>query len=239
MAALIVAGTSCARTRYAYGFLVFVVLLVVDAVSMVAPIAFRTTAPADAGFAFVLVYWGPSGMPMPHTSNAILELLTGNSIARLGLTSVLAWSAATVAFGRARPLRPETDVACAWDRAGLRFLLVAIFDALIAVVALLVALLLADGSSRSSPASFGSCGWSAATRAVPRCAVDSGETVTVEYDLSDPYEFSSDERATIADVARRAAPDVRRILPEAPASIVLRVTSAPPDKVTPETGDAA
>src|SRR5262245_44913115 len=62
--------------------------------------------------------------------------------------------------------------------------------------------------------------------------VDSGETVTVEYDLGDSHEFSSDERAAIAEVARRAVPDVRRVLPQAPPSIVLRVTSAPPDKVT-------
>lgn len=56
--------------------------------------------------------------------------------------------------------------------------------------------------------------------------VDSWETVTIEYDLGDPHEFSSDERAAIADVARRAVPDVRRVLSQAPASIVLRVASA-------------
>src|ERR1700733_8957737 len=69
--------------------------------------------------------------------------------------------------------------------------------------------------------------------------IDSWETVTVEYDLGDPHEFSADERAAIAYVARRAVPDVRRVLPQAPASIVLRVTSVSPNKVTPETGDSA
>ncbi len=69
--------------------------------------------------------------------------------------------------------------------------------------------------------------------------VDRGETVTIEYELDDPHEFSTEERAAIAEVARQALPDIRRVLPQAPASIALRVSSAPKDKVAPETGDAA
>jgi hypothetical protein len=69
--------------------------------------------------------------------------------------------------------------------------------------------------------------------------LDSGETVTIEYEADDPYVFSSDERAAIADEARRTIPDVRRALPATPASIVLHVGSEPPDKVMPETGDRA
>ena len=69
--------------------------------------------------------------------------------------------------------------------------------------------------------------------------VDHGDTVTIEYNLDDPHDFTPDERAAIADEARRAFPAVRSALPQAPASIVLNVTSAPPDKVLPETGEAA
>jgi Predicted Zn-dependent protease (DUF2268) len=63
----------------------------------------------------------------------------------------------------------------------------------------------------------------------------SGETVTIEYEDNDPHRFSSDERAAIAEVATRAIPDVRRVLPETPSSIVLHVHTS--TKVMAETGE--
>jgi hypothetical protein len=69
--------------------------------------------------------------------------------------------------------------------------------------------------------------------------LESGETIAIEFDADDPHRFSSDERAAIAEVARQTLPDVRRVMPATPASLVLRVRSATQDKVIPETGETA
>jgi hypothetical protein len=67
--------------------------------------------------------------------------------------------------------------------------------------------------------------------------LQSGETVTIEYEVHDPHDFSSDERAAIAEVARRTIPDVRRALPATPTSIVLHVRTS--KRVLAETGENA
>ena len=143
---LLAACAACARPRYFFGFGVVVVLLLLDGVAMLMPLVNRAASPPNAGYAFVLVYWGPSGMPMPPTSNGAVHLLGVYPIARVVVTSALAWAAALLAFRRAKPLRPESDRARAWDRVGLRFLLAAVLDSLLVVVGLLVARLVADGT---------------------------------------------------------------------------------------------
>ena len=49
------------------------------------------------------------------------------------LSRVVNASASALAFRRAKPLRPETKEARLWDRTGMRFLFVAVFDALLVV----------------------------------------------------------------------------------------------------------
>jgi hypothetical protein len=67
--------------------------------------------------------------------------------------------------------------------------------------------------------------------------LDSGETLTVVYETDDPHTFTPAERDAIFDVAGRAVPEVRRVLPGTPASILLRVRSATASSVIPETGE--
>jgi hypothetical protein len=61
--------------------------------------------------------------------------------------------------------------------------------------------------------------------------------VVVEYSANDAHVFSSAERRAIEDVAERTIPDVRRFLPDLPATIVLKARSS--THVIPETGENA
>jgi hypothetical protein len=139
--ALLVAGAACLRPKYPLGLIVIFALAVVDAFSIVVPLVHRAEAPPSAFYAFVLVFWGPSGMPMPRTSVASLNLLGDHPVARTAMTSCLAWTAAKIAFRHAEPLRPETAEARLWADRGLRFTFVAVFDALLVVAGMLVAYL--------------------------------------------------------------------------------------------------
>jgi hypothetical protein len=59
--------------------------------------------------------------------------------------------------------------------------------------------------------------------------------VTVEYAPNDAHVFSREERRAIEDIAQRTMPEVRRLLPDLPPSIVVRVSSS--KNVIPETGE--
>lgn len=61
--------------------------------------------------------------------------------------------------------------------------------------------------------------------------------VLVEYEANDAHVFSTAERSAVEDVAERTIPDVRRLLPGLPPTIVLRVRSSA--RVIPETGENA
>jgi hypothetical protein len=61
--------------------------------------------------------------------------------------------------------------------------------------------------------------------------------VIVSYACNDPHTFTRDERRAISEVAERVVPDVRRLLPDLPASILLRVSTS--KGVIPETGENA
>ena len=93
-----------------------------------APIVLRTSVAGGVGGAFGLVFLGPSTAPMWP------PLVEG---AAAGAVSLFA-------FRRASPLRPEDERARAWDRAGLRFLFVAILDGMLVVLGLLLARLTRD-----------------------------------------------------------------------------------------------
>jgi hypothetical protein len=131
--ALIVAASSCFRPRYILGLVVVLALLVLDAPPIVIPVMRRGEAPPNAFYAFALLLWGPSSLPTPVTRWTLINVLGAHPVLRNGGTSALAWAASTVAFKRSKPLRPESEEARAWDRVGLRFLFVAVFDALLFV----------------------------------------------------------------------------------------------------------
>ena len=64
-----------------------------------------------------------------------------------------------------------------------------------------------------------------------------GETITVEYDPGAARTFSRAERRAIEDGAARIFPDVRRILPDLPPTLVLRMAAGSSKDVVPETGE--
>jgi hypothetical protein len=68
--------------------------------------------------------------------------------------------------------------------------------------------------------------------ALPACRASA---VTVEYLPHDSHVFSREERRAIEDVANRTVPEVRRLLPDLPRPIVLRVSTS--HDVIPETGE--
>jgi hypothetical protein len=144
LAALVAAALACVRVRYKFGTLVILLVALVDVVSMATPLVLRAHAPANAGYAFVLVYWGPSGMPTPQTSTWLLDVIGAHPIVRVVVTAALSFLAAAIAFRQSAPLRPEHEPARVWDRVGLRFVLVGIFEAMLVVITLLVGKLTAE-----------------------------------------------------------------------------------------------
>ena len=143
--ALLVAAHGCVRTRYRAGFLAVACIAFFYALTMIAPIASRT-APAEEGYAFVLAFWGPSGMPMPLGLSLVPSLFARFPMIGPFITGAIAWLTARHAFRRAKPMRPESEGARAWDRAGMRFLFVAILDGILFVIGVMAAQLL--GASR-------------------------------------------------------------------------------------------
>ena len=143
--ALLAAAHGCARARYRAGFLAVTCIAAFYALTMITPIASRT-APAEEGYAFVLAFWGPSGMPMPLGSSLVPRVLARFPMIAPFITGTIAWITARRAFGRAKPMRPELEAARAWDRAGMRFLFVAILDGILFVIGVMAAQLL--GASR-------------------------------------------------------------------------------------------
>jgi hypothetical protein len=137
LAALVVAAMACVRVRYRVGAVAVLLVAFMDAVSMATPLVLRADAPPNAGYAFVLVYWGPSGMPTPHTSIWLFDVIGAHPLTRMVVTAASAFIAATLAFRQSAPLRPEHETARAWDRVGLRFVLVGIFEAMLVVITLL------------------------------------------------------------------------------------------------------
>jgi len=59
--------------------------------------------------------------------------------------------------------------------------------------------------------------------------------VTVIYEADDSHTFTRDERRAIEDAAEHAVPDIRRVLPQLPPMIELRVSTS--NAVVPETGE--
>jgi hypothetical protein len=130
--------------RYRFGLVVVAVLGVVDAVPMALPLFRHGEAPPSAFYGLAVVFWGPSLLPTPPTSSALLNLIGQNPLVRLATTSSLAWVSAWVCFRFAKQLRAETVEARMWDRRGLGFLFLGVFDAMLLVAGLLLAYLAAD-----------------------------------------------------------------------------------------------
>ncbi len=64
-----------------------------------------------------------------------------------------------------------------------------------------------------------------------------GETITFEYDATGSHTFTSAERRLIEEITTQAFPDVRRVLPDLPKTLVLRVTGTDEKLVVSETGE--
>jgi hypothetical protein len=140
LVALVVALVGCRRPNYVVGAAIGVAILALDVVAVGLALVDRNSHPS-LGHALAVLFLGPSSMPMPRFSVRAIDWLAQPVVRNL-LTASLAGAASAIAFRRARPLRPESDIAHAWDRAGLRFLLVAVLDGLLAVIALLAAVVL-------------------------------------------------------------------------------------------------
>jgi hypothetical protein len=136
--ALIVAGSASLRPAYRLGLIVIALIALVDAPAMVLPILHRDESPPSLFYGFVLLFWGPSGVPTPSTPFPALNLIDQSPVARTALTSGLALLATSRAYRRSKPLRPETPEARSWDTIGLRFLFVGVVDSLLVVVGLLL-----------------------------------------------------------------------------------------------------
>ena len=129
--ALLCALAGCRRPHYVLGALASLAIAVLLAWEIGDPLANHATGEGGFGSAFALAFLGPSRIA-PRTWVTLVE-------------GALAAGASSVAFRRARPLRPEVEAARAWDAAGLHFLLVATMDALLVVFDLLLARLMRDG----------------------------------------------------------------------------------------------
>jgi hypothetical protein len=130
VAALLFAFTASLRARYGVGKLAALALALLVVREIGPPLAHRAVGEAGLGSGFALVFLGPSQLE-PRSWLRALE----------GLVAV---PASALAFARARPLRPESGEARAWDSAGLRFLSVAILSAIMVVFDLLLARLTRD-----------------------------------------------------------------------------------------------
>jgi hypothetical protein len=136
--ALLVAGCACLEPRYRLGLVVVLAIALLDAPAMVLPLVHRDAAPPSLFYGFVLIFWGPSGMPAPTTTWPALDLVDDSPIARTALTCGLALLAMSRAYRRSKPLRPETLEARLWDKIGLRFLFVGVVESLLVVVGILL-----------------------------------------------------------------------------------------------------
>jgi hypothetical protein len=126
--ALVFALAACKRAGYGLGALAAAAIGALLAWEVGAPLARHAVGEGGAGSAFAFVFLGPSQVA-PRAWLTVAE-------------AALATGASAVAFARSRPLRPEGDVARAWDRAGLRFLFVAVVDGLVVAFDVLLARLM-------------------------------------------------------------------------------------------------
>ena len=128
--ALLFAFAGWIRTRDAIGGVVLAALLALFAWDVGAPLAHHSVGGPGPGAGFGFVFLGPSVLA-PRPLSLLAEGLLGIVASRMS-------------FARARPLRPESVAARAWDLAGLRFFFVATLALLLLVLELLLARLLRD-----------------------------------------------------------------------------------------------
>jgi hypothetical protein len=131
LVALVFALAACRPPRYGPGAPSGLVILALIGWEVGSPLVHHVTdGGPGAGFAFVFL--GPGHLTPP-------TWLTG-------VEALVAAAASSVAFARATPLRPEDDVARAWDAVGLRFLLVAVLSGVLVVFDLLIRVLVRGDS---------------------------------------------------------------------------------------------
>ncbi len=136
--------TACVKPRYALGAACATLLAVRLGVETVAPLMDHSAVGASVGYGFAMAFLGPSALPMPRSPIAAVDFLGRHRVIAAVGAGVVAALASALAFRRSRPLRPETAEAYAWDRAGLRFLFVAVVEGMIVVLDLLMERLMRD-----------------------------------------------------------------------------------------------
>lgn len=123
-----------ARARYMLGVVIAGVCAFVVALEIYFALRFPVR-PAPIGVAFGAVLFGPSALPhvAPFAASAVLM----NPLHHAG-SAALGGGAGLLAFSRASRLPPHTDRARGLDRAGLRFLSIAVLHGLLVTTSLLM-----------------------------------------------------------------------------------------------------
>jgi hypothetical protein len=116
------------------------------AAEMALPLLERSSLSPDPGTAIRAIFLGPSTLLSPRSPLALLTRAPLPGWLPTTFEGALACLAAAVAFRRARPLRPEGDLARAWDRVGLRFLFVGVLQGFFLALGVLVARLVGESS---------------------------------------------------------------------------------------------
>lgn len=123
--------------RHLSGVVVSLILVAIIVVDASLPFVWRVT-PVPAELALGSLFLGPTALP--HAAPSSLLALTMDPLHHLVPASLSAF-AARAAFAKSRERRPESDEAYAFDRAGLRFVALAVLHALMSLSGLLTRVL--------------------------------------------------------------------------------------------------
>ena len=140
--ALLVALVMSVRRRFSPGVLCAVAALYIFAADVSGLIAQRPDHALDAMYAFVFIFFGPSGMP--YRGHAVLPLgalIGAHQLLARTISMAIAAIPIVVAVRRSSRLRPETEEARRYGSMVYPFLTFTILDALTLMVWLLISML--------------------------------------------------------------------------------------------------
>ena len=138
----VAALVASARTspRHVVGVVIALLLVAVIAIDTSLPFVWPVT-PVPAELALGSLFLGPTALP--HAAPWSPLSATMDPLHHLVPASLSAFAARS-AFSKSRGRRPETDAAHAYDRAGLRFVALAVLHALMSLSGVLVRVLFRD-----------------------------------------------------------------------------------------------
>ncbi len=145
--AILVGLVFCVRARGWFAVTVVLCVAYVCALEIAGGILSRGTTEAHAGFAFVLVFLGPSGLPRALVRGfPLAEAIARHPIAvNVGTAACVAvpwWGLER----RSAPLYPESDEAHRVDRAAVQLVLLIVLDLILAGWGAFLAGITRDGS---------------------------------------------------------------------------------------------